>query len=379
MLLGFVTWELIKIVLIVVGVLVGLFVIQLIHLSTVFAWGDQKTQGLNYYGLPLAEREKFKRALHRNSVLLFPILRLLGRTSKFTFKSASFVVNGVAGPKGTCSAESFEKALAVKPRAGDVFVATQMKCGTTWMQHLVYEVLQRGNGELVDKGQALYAHCPWIEASKSVPLDDAPLIGTERPSRVIKTHLPTKLCPYSEDAKYIYVVRHPVSCFASCVDFVATNVGTFAPPLSVTEEWFCSQELMWWGTWPDHVAGWWDWSQQRDNVLFVGFEDMKRDLRAVVVQVAAFLGLQPLQDDEIGRVVHKCGFKYMKEHSAAFEMHPPHILQTDAELFVSGKADRHKDVPDEARERVLGWARDGLAGSQFPLDRFYPDVAAGSQ
>jgi len=375
--LSFISWEVITIAGIVVGALGSFFLLQLFYLAAVFAWGDQKTQGLNYYGLPLADREKFKRALRRNSVLLFPILRFLSKTSNFKFQSASFTVKGVAGPKGTCSAASFEQALAAAPQAGDVFVATQMKCGTTWMQHVIYEVLQRGDGKLVENGEALYSQCPWIEASKSVPLDDAPRIGTEHPSRVIKTHLPTKICPYSEDAKYIYVVRHPVSCFASCVDFVATNVGAFAPPLGVTEEWFCSDE-MWWGPWTDHVDGWWKWSEQRDNVLFVTFEDMKRDLRAVVLEVAAFLQMAPLSDEEVDRVVEKCGFKYMKEHSAAFEMHPPHILQTDAELFISGKADRHKDVPDDVRARVLRWAREGLEGSEFPLDRFYPDVAGAN-
>lgn len=375
MYLGFDTWEIVKVAGIAVGVVVALFVFQLVYLSMIFAWGDQKTQGLNYYGLPLAERDRFKRSLRWHSVLLFPILRLLSKTSKFTFQSASFVVQGIAGPKGTCKAESFEKALEYQPRPEDVFVATQMKCGTTWMQHLVYEVLLRGGGDLVEKGRALYSVCPWIEASKSVAVEDAPLIGAERPSRVIKTHLPTALCPYSPDAKYIYVVRHPVSCFASSVDFVATNIGAFAPPLAVTEEWFCGKEMMWWGTWPDHVAGWWDWSQAHDNVLFVTFEDMKKDLSKIAVQVAAFLGMKPLTDEELSQVTHKCSFGYMKEHSGAFEMHPPHILQTDAELFVSGKSDRHKDVPEEVRQRVAQWSREQLEGRAFPLSKFYPDVA----
>ena len=106
------------------------------------------------------------------------------------------------------------------------------------MQHLVYEVLHRGKGDIVERRATLYGVSPWIEALKSISMEDAPLHGEERPSRVIKTHLPTELCPYSKDAKYVYVVRQPVSCFASCVDFVATNIGTFAPPLQVVEDWF---------------------------------------------------------------------------------------------------------------------------------------------
>jgi hypothetical protein len=27
------------------------------------------------------------------------------------------------------------------------------------------------------------------------------------------------LCPYGEDARHVYVTRHPVACFPACVDF----------------------------------------------------------------------------------------------------------------------------------------------------------------
>jgi hypothetical protein len=133
---------------------------------------------------------------------------------------------------------------------------------------------------------------------------------------------------------------------------------------------------MWWGTWTDHVKGWWSRAQQADNVRFILFEDMKRDLPGTVRLVAEFLGVQPLTDDELRSVVEKSGFAYMQKHKDAFEMNPPHILQTDAELFVRGTADRHKDVPDDVRRRILEWAAKEMAGSEFPLSTAYPDVAA---
>ncbi len=346
-----------------IGILFFLFLVQVVWLSIVLSWETEKTRGLGYYGLPPAERDAFKRKLRRQALLLWPILRLIGRFSSFTFDKASFRHNGVSGPKGTCSEESFKSAVEYEPGPEDIFVITQMKCGTTWMQHVVYEVLRRGTGDLVDTGTTLYAVSPWIEALKSVPLAEAPLIGSERPSRVIKTHLPSQLCPYSPDARYIYVARHPVSCFASCVDFVKTNIGTMAPGLPVVEEWFCSPESMWWGTWTDHVKGWWSRAQATDNVLFVHFEDMKKDLAGVVRQVADFLGMARLTDDEVAEVVRKTSFSYMQQHKDHFEMNPPHILQTDAELFVRGTADRHRDVPADVRGRIEAWCVAELGGS----------------
>ncbi len=251
--------------------ILGLVVTSFVYLMCVLAWGDRRTNGLGYYGLPAAERVRFRRTLRVHALLLFPLIRLLGLFTRLRFENATFVVEGVAGPKGTCTPESFARALRYEARSEDVFVVTQMKCGTTWMQHVVYEVLHRGAGDLAETGTALYALCPWLEAVKSVPVDEAPLIGSERPSRVIKTHLPAHACPRGDRARFVYVARHPVSCFASCVDFIATNAGAMAPSLDALEEWFAGEDTMWWGTWPAHVTGWWERAETHAGVLFVTF------------------------------------------------------------------------------------------------------------
>jgi hypothetical protein len=68
----------------------------------------------------------------------------------------------------------------------------------------------------------------------------------------------------------------------------------------------------------------------------------------------------------------------MQDHQTSFEMQPPHILQSRAKLFVSGSAERHKDIPEDLRLRVSGWAARELAGTGFPLADKYPDIAAAS-
>lgn len=357
------------------GVLLALYTLLAVYLVLVLRWEDQRTIGLGYYGLPPAGRQRFKRLLRPHAGLLTPILWLNARFVTADFRTMRFQHDGVSGPTGSCDPASFARATAYRPQPEDVFVVTQMKCGTTWMQHVVYEVLRRGAGDLVATGTALYAVSPWLEGRESVPLDQAPLVGTERPSRILKTHLPARLCPFSPQARYIYVARHPVSCFASCIDFVVTNLGAMAPALPAFEAWFTAPDLMWWGTWTDHVKGWGQRAQRESNVLFVYFEDMKRDLPGIVQRVSEFLGMHPLTERELARVVEKCGFHYMQGHQEAFEMHPPHILQTKAELFVRGSADRHTDVPEESRRRIVAWAARELADSGLPIARVYPDLA----
>jgi hypothetical protein len=357
--------------LVIAGViLVGL--LAMTYLGIVLAWGDQKTQGLSYYGLSPAERERFAQSLKLHARLLHPFLRLLNRWTGFSMEKATFTWEGVAGPKGGCSPESFARAAAYVPRPEDVFVVTQMKCGTTWMQHVVYQIVHRGAGDLVETGRALYAVSPWLESTKSVSVEEAPVVGTARPTRVIKTHFPADRCPFDDRARYVYVARHPVSCFASCVDFLNGNLGVFTPDLPEIEAWFCSNELMWWGTWPTHVSGWWKRARDSDAVLFVTFEDMKRDLSAVVVRVADFLGVPPLDPAEMAAVVEKCGFSYMQRHSIAFEMHPPHLLSVDGKLFARGTLDRHADVERERSARILAWSAAELERTGDALASLYP-------
>jgi hypothetical protein len=360
----------------IAGGAIGLFVVlEFFYLVGVLAWSAERTRGVAYYGLPPEGRARYKAALRRHARLLRPVLWMVGRFSKFSYERASIRHRDVAGPKGTCTEQSFASGMSYRPRPEDVFVVTQMKCGTTWMQHVVYEVVQRGRGDIVESGRTLYGVAPWLEAVTGVPVDQAPLHGAERPTRIIKTHLPAAVCPFSAVGRYIYVARHPASCFASCADFIATNMGVMAPPLELTEQWFCSR-AMWWSPWTDHVRGWWQRAQTETNVLFVRFEDMKRDLPAIASRVAAFLGVPPLSDDELSEVVRKCSFTYMQEHKDAFEMNPPHLLQTDAEMFVRGTADRHRDVPDQMRRRILGWCAGDLAESGFDVGQIYPEVTS---
>lgn len=344
-------------------------------LTAVVAWGDRRARGLGYFGLPRRERERFRRRIRFHATILAPVIRLLARASPFSFEKASFRYGGVPGPRGTCTPESFEAGASYRPRPSDVFVVTQMRSGTTWMQHVVYEVLMRGRGDLVEEERTLGAVSPWLESVIGVPVERAPSLGRERPSRLIKTHFPASLCPDSPEARYVYVVRHPVSCFASCVDFLVDDMGVAAPSLDVFAEWFCDDERMWWGGWPRHVEGWWSRSRRQDNVLFVRFEDMLEDLPGVVGDLASFLEVEPLDDAETGAVVRKTGFDYMKRHREAFEMYPPHVLATDSSYFSRGTADRHRDVRVEVRRRIEGWCRDELADGPLDLDRLYPGVA----
>lgn len=337
------------------------------------AWMRRRTVRDRYFRRPVAERRAFKRKVALAGRPIRPLLALLAPLRRDAiFQMMSY--QGVSAPGTICSRKTFAAAHHYVPRPEDVFVATQMKCGTTWMQQIVYEAVCRGKGNFGDDGHRhLYATSPWIETTGSVSMRDAPLVGAQ-PTRIVKTHLPALLCPYGGQARYVYVLRHPVSCFASCVDFLTASMGPVAPDRERLVDWFCS-EAMWWGPWPDHADGWWRW-RDRENVLFVHYEEMKRDLPGTVRQVSDFLGLH-LDDAEQAAVTEKSDYRWMKEHEEQFEMHPPTLFSETGAFFNKGSHDRYRDaLPDEA-ERIARFCRERLEGKAYPLARFYPDVARG--
>jgi hypothetical protein len=358
---------------IILAIAVGLVVANFLYVVWYFRWEASETSGVAYYGRTLAERQGLKRRIRRYSLPALPLVRLLSRAATGQKGLPSFSYEGVSGPMKASSPEVFARAKKYQPTPEDIFVATQMRCGTTWMQQVVYQIVTRGEGVFSDEGlRHLYAASPWIDAVNSVSMEAAPLVG--KPGvRIIKTHLPVELCPYSPHAKYIYVARHPVSCFASIVDFNRSMVGPFLPRIAGLAEWFCS-DRMYWLPWPRHVEGWWKLAQRHDNVLFVHFEEMTRDFASVRDRVARFLGYD-LTPEQQANVDAHCTFRYMKEQEEFFEMAPPTMFSVAGGQFLaSGKEARHEDVTPEIRARILEYCRTALEGSEYPVEKFYPDV-----
>lgn len=350
--------------------MVGVAVVT--YLRYYLAWEEQGRLGMRFYGRPLAERRAFRERIKARSQILIPFLRLGAAIHRGDVATTSIDYNGVYAPSRSCTLESFHKAVSFTPTAQDIFVVTQMRCGTTWMQQIVYEILHRGNGNLSDSGyNHLSAVSPWLEAEYGVKTENAPLIG-QSAKRLIKTHLPIQICPFSTDAKYIYVTRHPINCFASIVEFLRLMTGPFAPPTSQLARWYCS-DRMWWLSWPEHVAGWWERTERADNVLFVHFEEILQDLGGVVRRVARHLG-EPLREEEVNKIAHRTSFQYMKEREEFFEMSPPNMFSVHGSYFDGTGFAHHKDIDEADSGYILSFCKQKLVGRSYPAANFYPEI-----
>src|SRR5215471_19159252 len=188
------------------------------------------------------------------------------------------------------------------PTEHDVFAAVYIKSGTNWTMQIVHQLLNHGLAEY----DHIHSVVPWPDTKimgpmkgYAVPLEDESIWrASPEQKRVIKTHLNWEDLPYSEKARYIFVIRDPKDVFVSSYYFFGN-----AFPLPSVDTWFkmfCEGNVMMFGSWAKNVAGYWA-QRHRPNVLLLSFKQMKRDLPGTVRKISDFLGVSA--DEEILRRV----------------------------------------------------------------------------
>ena len=243
------------------------------------------------------------------------------------------------------------------PGPQDVFVMTYAKSGTNWMMQIVYQLIHHGEGEF----DHIHDVVPWPDAKLAggpmmgdyaIPLEQATAWQTapER-KRVIKTHLDWELLPWSEEARYISVIRDPKDVFVSSYFFIRdSGMGPAMPTVDTMYRLFLADKYFLGASWPQNAAGYWA-QRHRPNVLVLSYASMMRDLEGTVRRVAAFLDIH-VRDEVIRMVCEKSSFEYMKRIDRKFgtfqviPWRPPSVLMRKGRQGDSGEL----LTPEQQRE-----------------------------
>lgn len=140
--------------------------------------------------------------------------------------------------------------------------------------------------------------------------------------RCIKTHLPFNRLNYSQDAKYVYVIRQPADCAVSFYHFMQYIPYHDFPDFDQFFDFFLAGKLDY-NDYFDHLLSWYD-QRNLPNVLFLTYESMKKDPIAAILKIAEFLDgslvADLLSDDEsmLNKVLHHSSLESMKASINSF-------------------------------------------------------------
>lgn len=261
----------------------------------------------------------------------------------------------------------------VQPGPHDIVVSSYFKSGTNWMMHIAAQVAWRGKAEFAH----IHDLVPWPELQPrggvAVPYRDVDVAACPTQLRVIKTHFaPGKGVPFNAAARYICVVRDPGSVFESSYPFIRSTMGPLMPSVSSWLDMYMSEQALF-GPWPDFTATCWA-LREKPNVLFLTYEQMKRDLPGTVTRVAAFMGVA-LSAEEHKAVVEQCSFAHMKKIEHKFDpvgMGPPWATPEGA-MMRKGESKSGAELLPGSHARISDWCRQRLLQlhSDFPFDEHY--------
>lgn len=264
-------------------------------------------------------------------------------------------------------------------RSTDIFVASYQRSGTTWTQELVWllaknfdyikaaEVPLNGRYSFLENfmyydDKLVNTYIKAIKESNPNANEDKlrqifimlsqPISGklASMPSpRFIKTHLPLSLLNPNllDTAKVLYVARDPRDVIVSCYHHVML-FRLMKLPNGFKSFWdIFHRNLFTCLPYFEHVKEAWN-KRHHPNMLFLFYEELSKDLPAVIRRVADFLG-KKLDEEQLDRLLDHLSIEnFRKNPSINFEEFREYGLLNSNETFIrKGKSGVWRDYFDD--------------------------------
>ncbi len=248
------------------------------------------------------------------------------------------VLDGVVMPP-YITPSRYRLSRTIQTRPGDICFISFPKSGSTWLSHLL--LLITCNGEIpTDKTLRSCLH--WVASSWTYPRSRSELDALPSP-RIFKSHMPYHMAvggnPAENPCKYIYIARNPKDVVVSYY-FFESGKNWSGNYFGSWEHWlkmFIDGKVQR-GDWFDHVLSWWKY-KDAENILFLKYEDLQKDLLSELKKIAQFLNC-PLTMDVINKIMEKTSFDNMKKDKFS-NMHE--IAELGESFFRRGQIGSWKD------------------------------------
>eukprot|EP00090_Calanus_glacialis_P045776 TRINITY_DN8712_c0_g1_i6.p1 TRINITY_DN8712_c0_g1~~TRINITY_DN8712_c0_g1_i6.p1 ORF type:complete len:325 (+),score=130.36 TRINITY_DN8712_c0_g1_i6:23-997(+) len=287
--------------------------------------------------------------------------------------SVRFMPSGQVLPR--CYARKEKEISELSVRHDDVWISSFPKCGTTWTQEMVWNIVNNLDFERAKKTDIdekfFFLD---MDCLKSGSHGDAPgfvdkaeqQVGQQR---LIKSHLPIGLLPPDllEKCKVIYVARNPKDVVVSYYHHHKLTKSVDLDLQFSDFVKFFMKELLVEDPYMAHVK---EAVALKDNphVKFLWYEDMKRDLPAAIRDVARFLGKE-LKEPEIAALADYLDVKNMKKNPAVNhqDRHQRGVFAEGESFIRQGVAGGWKKYFDEELEKTFDeWIENKTKG--FKID-----------
>lgn len=285
--------------------------------------------------------------------------------------------------------------------SSDVFVCSLAKCGSSWMQIIVwllthgldygtvqsmdrlkrlgdFDEISRATAAkekahkmlLNDKSKSLDENAAlkmaWDESFKSL---DAP--------RVIKTHFPAQFLPkniWSKGAKVIYMVRNPKDMLVSYYYFVRNFFHINFPMDDIVTA--ATNDIGFHSPYLDHILDFWK-LKHFPNVLFVAYEDLVTDAFATIKKISGFLECK-YTDEQLKKLTEYISFDNMKKNKAVNReedvirmenLHAKKRFDNEYTFLRKGKVGGYLDeLSNEQIKKLDDWAEKTLNGTDLKFE-----------
>lgn len=200
----------------------------------------------------------------------------------------------------------------------DLWIVTAPKCGTTWTQEMMW-LLDHNLDYAAAAEVNLIERSIFLEFCAIVPqIEEDTIAAVERMDRPrhIKSHLPMALLPkqlWTVRPRIVYCARNPKDMVTSFYHHYCHLHG-YPGTKEAFLEAILHDQVMFQPQIP-HTLDFWS-IRNEPNVLFLHFEEMKRNMAAVLVRASRFLD-KSYTKEQLAQLENHLSFDVMKNNNAA--------------------------------------------------------------